>query len=79
MTNFEKICTLDNEIQSQIIDSILTEKNIPHVMRSYHDTALDGLFQNQKGWGHIEAPAEFREEILAIIADLAKEDSSESN
>ena len=43
-------------------------------MLSYHDTAYDGLFQGGRGWGHVEAPAEFREEILATIAGLNQAD-----
>jgi len=41
-------------------------------MRSYHDTAFDGLFQTQKGWGYISSPEGYREEILEIVADLRK-------
>lgn len=70
MENFEKISGLDNEIQAQLLKSVLTDEEIPHMVRSYHDTALDGLFQGQYGWGHIEAPPEYKERILGIIDDL---------
>jgi hypothetical protein len=39
-------------------------------MQSYHDSALDGLFQGQRGWGHIEAPEPFKDEILTVVEDL---------
>ena len=64
---FIKISVLENAIEAQLIDSILTEQNIPHRIRSHHDTAYDGLFQTQKGWGEIQAPIPFRSEILDII------------
>jgi len=48
----------------------LSSRGIPHIMQSYHDSALDGLFQGQRGWGHIEAPQSYRDEILAVIEDL---------
>ena len=70
MDEFKKIVVLDNEIEAQLMDSILTERNIPHRMKSYHDSAYDGIFQAQKGWGHIEAPLRYQEEIIAIHADL---------
>jgi len=70
MDGYKKIVVLDNEIEAQLMDSILTERNIPHRMRSYHDSAYDGIFQAQKGWGHIEAPLRYKEEIIAIQADL---------
>jgi hypothetical protein len=67
---FKKILILDNEIQARLLDSILTEREIPHVMKSYHDSAYDGLFQAHQGWGHIEAPEEYEEEIRMIYKDL---------
>lgn len=70
MDEYKKIVVLDNEIEAQLMDSILTERNIPHRMKSYHDSAYDGIFQAQKGWGHIEAPLRYKEEIIAIHADL---------
>jgi len=77
MDGYEKIVVLDNEIEAQLMDSILTERNIPHRMRSYHDSAYDGIFQAQKGWGHIEAPLSYKEEIIAIQADLPVKDQTE--
>jgi hypothetical protein len=45
MDDYIKIMVLENTIEAQLIDSILSEKNIPHRIRSFHDTAYDGLFQ----------------------------------
>jgi hypothetical protein len=70
MDEFKKILVLENEIEGQLLDSILTERNIPHRMRSYHDTAYDGIFQMQKGWGHVEAPSSYKEEIMTIYEEL---------
>ena len=72
MENFIKASTLDNEDEGRLIDSILTERGIPHRMRSYYDTAFDGLYQTQKGWGYVSAPASYEEEIIEIISDLRK-------
>jgi len=66
-----KILTLNNQIESILIDEILTDKQIPHIIRSYHDSAYDGLWQAQSGWGHVEAPEEFREEILKIYDEMS--------
>jgi len=66
-----KILILNNQIESILIDEILTDKQIPHIIRSYHDSAYDGLWQAQSGWGHVEAPEEFREEILKIYDEMS--------
>ncbi len=76
MEEFKKIAVLENEIQARLLDSILTEREIPHRLRSYHDSAYDGIFQMQKGWGRIEAPEEYRDEIEGLLENLAIEDST---
>jgi len=73
MRPYVKIIGLENIVEAQLIESILKEKGIPHRVRSFHDTAYDGLFQLQKGWGEIYAPLEFKEEILDILADVRSE------
>ncbi|RPH52419.1 MAG: hypothetical protein EHM85_02865 [Desulfobacteraceae bacterium] len=70
MDSFSKIAVLNNIIEAQLLDSILTEQEIPHVMRTYHDSAYDGLFQVTMGWGHVEAPEAHRTEILAILDEI---------
>ena len=65
-----KIVVLENGIEAQLIGSILDQRDIPHRSRSYHDTAYDGLFQVQKGWGKLYAPRHYKKEILQIIAEV---------
>ena len=71
MNNPVKILMFDNEIEAMLLDEILTDKKIPHIIRSYHDSALDGLWQAQSGWGHIEAPEEYKNEILQIYDEMS--------
>ncbi len=72
---FTKIVVLENTIEAQLIDSILNEQNIPHRIRSFYDTAYDGLFQFQKGWGEVFAPLALKEEILEIIEIVRSKNS----
>ena len=71
MSNPVKILSLKNEFEATLIDGILTEKQIPHIIRSYHDSAYDGLWQTQSAWGHLEAPEEYREEILMTYSEMS--------
>ena len=73
---FEKIAVLDNEVQAELMDNILAGRGIPHIMQSYYDSALDGLYQTGKGWGVIHAPASFKEEILAALSDIRQQSAS---
>jgi len=73
MSNPVKILALDNEFQAMLLDDILNERNIPHIMKSYHDSAYDGLWQTQSSWGHVDAPEEYRDEILEIFNNMSQE------
>jgi hypothetical protein len=73
MESFIRIAALENVTESQLIASILDERGIPHRIRSFHDTAYDGLFQAHMGWGEVHAPKAFKEEILEVIQAIRSE------
>jgi predicted membrane chloride channel (bestrophin family) len=66
-----KILVLNNEFEADLIRQILTEKDIPFMMRTFHDSAYDGLWEARSGWGHLMAPSEFKDEILKIYSEMA--------
>jgi len=73
MSNPVKILTFRNEIEALLLQEILTDKQIPHMIRSYHDSAYDGLWQTQTAWGHLEAPEEYRDQIITIYDQMTPE------
>jgi hypothetical protein len=72
---YKKVAILENEFEAQLLESVLSERNIPHLLRSYHDTAFDGLFQTQKGWGYVSAPQGYQDEIKQTLSELRKSDA----
>ena len=64
------MAVLENDFEAGLLDALLDEQGIPHLMISYYDTAYDGLFQTQKGWGHVRAPRAFVEPVLAVLSDI---------
>ena len=70
MKDYVRVATLDNEIEALLLESVLKERGIPHRMQSFHDTAYDGLFQTQKGWGMVTAPDTWKANVLEILEDL---------
>lgn len=78
MRDLEKVAVLENEVQARRLEGVLKAQNIPHIIRSYHDSVYNGLYQVAKGWGVVEAPPAFKEKILKIIADISSESSKES-
>jgi len=67
---FVDVTILENIVEAQLLESILAADNIPHRIRSYHDTAYDGLFQFQMGWGQISAPLIYKQKILEILKEI---------
>lgn len=70
---FIRIVILENAIEAQLVHSILDQHQIPHRIRSFYDTAYNGLFQMQHGWGELTAPAAYRQEITDIVKDIRSE------
>jgi hypothetical protein len=70
MDDYVKILTVDDEVKARLLEKVLSEKKIPFLLKSYHDTALDGLYQLQMGWGYVEAPPRFEAEIREVYEDL---------
>jgi len=66
----KKILSISSEIEAIRIKEILDSNEIPHLVRSFHDSAYDGLFQNQYGWGVLEANESDEDRILKLIEDL---------
>ena len=70
MDSLKKISTIENVVQAKMLEAWLKEQGIPHLIHSYHDSAYDGLFQGQRGWGYIEAPIEHEEVIRTLLENL---------
>jgi len=77
MEGYNKIAAVDNQFEAQVLEAVLKERDIPFLLKSYYDSAYDGLFQGQKGWGAVYAPAEHAAEIAAILTELRESDGNE--
>ncbi|MFO7839157.1 MAG: hypothetical protein R6X08_06640 [Desulfosalsimonadaceae bacterium] len=67
---YTRIAGIENAIEGQLLGSILQEQEIPHRIRSFHDTAYDGMYQFQKGWGAVFAPEPYSASILDILEKI---------
>ncbi len=66
----KKIVTLSNEIEAIRIREILEINEIPHIIKSFHDSVYDGIFQTQYGWGVLEADEADEARILALLKEV---------
>jgi hypothetical protein len=70
MADYTHIADLDNAIQAQRLSGILDERDIPHRIVTNFDTVYAGIFQTQHGWGHVEAPSQYSEDVKELLRDL---------
>jgi hypothetical protein len=69
-TTFKHIIDIENEAQAARLDGILEEEAIPHRIVRNYDNVYAGIFIPQYGWGYVEAPEEFRDQIVDLYLDL---------
>ena len=65
----KKLIQPANEAEANVIQSVLEEHGITAEIRSFHDTAYDGLFQSQYGWGVILVAESDFPEALGIVRE----------
>ena len=71
MEQYEKIVDLNNEFEAGLMEEILNDKKIPYGIVPAGDSALGGIWEMEHGWGFIEAPAEYREQIQKLYDEIA--------
>lgn len=59
----------ENEAEALALRNLLLEHGIAAEIRSFHDTAYDGLFQKQYGWGVLRVAEENFEKAEKIIRE----------
>ena len=65
----KRILQITSEIQAQGIRMVLDENSIEYLIRSFHDSAYDGLFQHQYGWGVLEADESEEQRIFDLLRE----------
>jgi hypothetical protein len=65
-----KLITLDDRFQADLLTDALEKREVPFLVREYKDTAYDGLFVTQKGWGTVMVEETRLEEARRVLQDL---------
>ncbi len=72
METFEKILDLTNEYEAELMEEVLTDRKIPFGIVPSGDSAMGGIWELENGWGYVEAPEEYREEIIRIYKEISE-------
>jgi hypothetical protein len=72
MARWVKAGIVENRFEGDRVSQALDEAGIPFMMKSFLDTAYDGLYIPQKGWGAVMVPKNFQEEAGKVIFEVKK-------
>ena len=72
MARWVKAGIVENRFEGDRVSQALDEVGIPFLMKSFLDTAYDGLYIPQKGWGAVMVPKNFEEEAGKVIFEVKK-------
>jgi len=65
-----------DRFEGDLMMDALRKEGVPALMQTFEETAYDGLFVPQRGWGRILAPAEDLSKAREIIQPLLEDKSS---
>jgi len=68
---FVRLKVVQSLFEGQRIQALLQAAKIPTMLNSYGDTAMDGLYQTQKGWGEVRVPESRKAEAEKIVEENA--------
>lgn len=70
MDRWIKAGIIENRFEGDRISQALNELAIPFIIKSFLDTAYNGLYVPQKGWGAIFVPEDYLMEVEKIISEI---------
>lgn len=62
-----RIHTVENRFEADLLVQALRQENIPVLLRRFEETAYDGLFVTQMGWGALLVPGDYEEEAARVV------------
>ncbi|NWF94338.1 MAG: hypothetical protein HXY46_15690 [Syntrophaceae bacterium] len=72
MTRWVKAGVVENRFEGDRVSQALNEAGIPFLIKSFLDTAYNGLYLPQKGWAAVMVPENFEEEGARVISEVRK-------
>lgn len=67
-----KAGVVENRFEGDRISQSLQDAEIPFMIKSFLDTAYNGLYVPQKGWGIVLVPEGLLEEAERIVSEVKK-------
>ncbi len=65
-----KVYQLEDAVHANFVETMLKEEGIPFFIRTYKDTAYDGIFTASNGWGEVITREGDAEKAGQLIKDI---------
>jgi hypothetical protein len=72
MARWVKAGVVENRFEADRVSQAFKEAEIPFMIKSFLDTAYNGLYIPQKGWGVVMVPERVREEAEKLVIEVKK-------
>ncbi len=73
ISEFTKAADLDNRFIADLIINAMNIERIPHIIKTHLDTAYDGIFTMQKGWGVLLVPKKYVKKASDIFQKVVSD------
>ncbi len=70
MADWVKAGVVENRFEGDRVSQALQEAEIPFMIKSFLDTAYNGLYIPQKGWGVVMVPKGMRDEAERLVKEV---------
>lgn len=67
---FVPVKIAETPIEAERIRSFLEQEGLTVLVRTFEDTAYDGIYVAQKGWGAIEVPEDEKERAERLVEEM---------
>ena len=74
---FVPVKVAENAFEADRIRAALEQEGFTVLVRTFEDTAYDGIYVAQKGWGYIEVPEDEKERAERLVEELDRAFSKE--
>ncbi len=67
---FVPVLIADNPFEADRAKEALEQEGIPVLLRTFEDTAYNGIYVAQKGWGYVEVPSSQKTKAEWILQEM---------
>jgi hypothetical protein len=67
-----KVAVLESRFEADLVGKALVERGLSFSVREHHDSAYDGLYLPQQGWGSLWAEEQDRGRVVDVLAAVRR-------